>query len=115
MVKTIVRLEGLLFFLLGLTLYWQLGGNLLWFFVFLFVPDISMVGYRIDKKLGALLYNLMHNYITALAVLFIGLITGSDVLSFAGLIIFSHVGIDRLFGYGLKYETSFKDTHLQRL
>ena len=31
------------------------------------------------------------------------------------LIWLSHIGFDRLIGYGLKYETAFKDTHLQRV
>jgi len=26
-----------------------------------------------------------------------------------------HIGADRLLGYGLKYPTAFKDTHLQRV
>jgi hypothetical protein len=28
---------------------------------------------------------------------------------------FAHIGMDRLLGYGLKYPTDFKDTHLQRV
>lgn len=45
------------------------------------------------------------------------------VLAFAGqwgpsidiaLIWFAHVGMDRMLGYGLKYPSAFKDTHLQR-
>ncbi|MEH7648941.1 DUF4260 family protein, partial [Bacillus toyonensis] len=32
-----------------------------------------------------------------------------------GLIWIAHIGMDRMFGYGLKYETDFKDTHIQRL
>ncbi len=31
------------------------------------------------------------------------------------LIWLAHVGVDRALGYGLKYETVFKDTHLQRV
>ncbi len=31
------------------------------------------------------------------------------------LILFAHIGIDRLLGFGLKYPSGFKDTHLQRL
>ena len=26
-----------------------------------------------------------------------------------------HIGVDRTLGYGLKYPTDFKDTHLQRV
>jgi hypothetical protein len=31
-----------------------------------------------------------------------------------GLIWTSHIGLDRLLGFGLKYPTRFNDTHLQR-
>jgi len=27
----------------------------------------------------------------------------------------AHIGMDRLFGFGLKYPTDFKDTHLGRV
>ena len=27
----------------------------------------------------------------------------------------AHIGFDRVLGYGIKYETAFKDTHLQRV
>jgi hypothetical protein len=27
----------------------------------------------------------------------------------------AHIGLDRMLGYGLKYPTFFKDTHLQRV
>ncbi|NLE50171.1 MAG: DUF4260 domain-containing protein, partial [Chloroflexi bacterium] len=27
----------------------------------------------------------------------------------------AHIGMDRALGYGLKYATGFKDTHIQRL
>jgi hypothetical protein len=31
------------------------------------------------------------------------------------LIWLTHIGVDRFIGYGLKYPTDFKDTHLQRV
>jgi hypothetical protein len=31
------------------------------------------------------------------------------------LIWIAHIGVDRALGYGLKYPSSFKDTHLQRV
>jgi hypothetical protein len=33
----------------------------------------------------------------------------------AGAVLVAHVGMDRAVGYGLKYPTHFKDTHLQRI
>jgi hypothetical protein len=34
------------------------------------------------------------------------------MLEFEGLILFSHSAMDRMLGYGLKYESGFKFTHL---
>jgi Domain of unknown function (DUF4260) len=44
-----------------------------------------------------------------------GAISGERLLTQLGLIWLAHIGADRLLGYGLKYPTSFKDTHLQRI
>lgn len=115
MIKTILRIESALFFLIALIVYLQLGGNFLLFFVFLLAPDISMLGYKKDTKTGALLYNFVHNYATGIIVFALGLVTANNLLGYAGLILFAHVAMDRAFGFGLKYPTKFKDTHLQRV
>jgi hypothetical protein len=39
-------------------------------------------------------------------------LTGSQLLLSAALIWLAHIGMDRALGYGLKYPTTFKDTHL---
>jgi hypothetical protein len=36
-------------------------------------------------------------------------------LLLVGIIWVAHIGFDRLLGYGLKYETGFKDTHLGKV
>ncbi len=41
-------------------------------------------------------------------------ISNSSVLAI-GLIWSAHIGMDRMFGYGLKYSRAFKDTHLNRI
>jgi hypothetical protein len=115
MVKKLLHLEGLVFFIAALYLYQQLNGNWIVFALLIFLPDISMIGYVKDKKLGAAVYNLVHNYALAIIVIASGaLIQNSTVVS-VGLILFAHVAMDRFFGYGLKYPTSFKDTHMQKV
>ncbi len=74
-----------------------------------------MVGYLRDPKLGALLYNVAHNWALGLAVLGLGFLAGQTWLVIAGAILVAHVGMDRAFGYGLKLPTSFHDTHLGRI
>lgn len=36
----------------------------------------------------------------------------SEPLLFAGIILFSHASMDRMLGFGLKYEKGFRYTHL---
>ncbi len=74
-----------------------------------------MGGYLKNKKLGAVTYNLMHNFAVGIIVFFIGIYTKSDLITAMGLILIAHVGMDRFFGYGLKYKTAFKDTHMQKV
>ncbi|HEX8966179.1 MAG TPA: DUF4260 domain-containing protein [Patescibacteria group bacterium] len=116
MVKKILHLEGLIFFITALFFYNQLHGNWLLFTILLFTPDISMIGYLKNKKAGAILYNLVHNYILATGIIALGIFFFKNYFVVQiGLILFAHVGVDRLLGFGLKYQTAFKDTHLQKL
>jgi hypothetical protein len=116
MVKKLLHLEGLVFFLVALYLFHLYQGNWWLFLLFIFVPDISMIGYFKDRKLGAIVYNLVHNYILGIVLLALGaLVFENALLIFTGIIIIAHVGMDRFFGYGLKYQTHFKDTHLQKV
>jgi hypothetical protein len=39
----------------------------------------------------------------------------SSLATKLALIWLTHIGLDRALGYGLKYPTHFKDTHLQRV
>ena len=43
------------------------------------------------------------------------MIWGSDTALALALIWLTHIGVDRAVGYGLKYPSGFKDTHLQRV
>ena len=55
--------------------------------------------------------------LVGLIVLLIGfaILKKSPWLLAYGLIWTSHIGLDRLLGFGLKYPTRFNDTHLQRV
>ncbi|WP_156807283.1 DUF4260 domain-containing protein [Effusibacillus pohliae] len=79
------------------------------------VPDIAMVAYLINPRVGAILYNLVHSYILPVGFLAAGWLTHSPLLLQVGLIWTTHIGLDRMLGFGLKYPTAFRDTHLQRV
>ena len=74
-----------------------------------------MVGYLRGPRVGALVYNVVHDLATGVAVAAIGLATGSIAIAAIGAILVAHSGMDRLAGYGLKYPGAFRDTHLGRI
>ncbi len=78
----------------------------------LLLPDLSMVGYLVNPRVGAWLYNFFHHQALAIAVGLAGVFAGLLPLQLAGLVLFGHSAMDRAFGYGLKYEDDFKHTHL---
>ncbi len=113
--KTLLHLEGLAIFALSLYFYWYNDFSWILFIILILAPDISMLGYLLNNKIGAMLYNLFHTYITAIVVIFLGILLSSSTVLAIGLIWSAHIGIDRTVGYGLKYPTEFKDTHLNRV
>ena len=114
-VLSLLRLEGVAAFGAGVALYLANGGLWLALIPLLLVPDVSMVGYLRDPKLGALLYNVAHNWALGLAVLGLGFVSGQTWLVIAGAVLVAHVGMDRGFGDGLKLPTSFQEPQLGRI
>lgn len=110
--KTIIKLEEIALFVLGIY-----GFSLLtypwWLFLAVFlIPDIGMLGYLINPKIGAMLYNVFHHKGIAVLIYGIGIFTTNEVLKLSGIILFTHSAFDRVLGYGLKYEKGFIFTHL---
>ncbi|HDR7966296.1 DUF4260 domain-containing protein [Bacillus pacificus] len=115
MQKSIVHFEGLVVFLATIYTYSLYEFSWIIFWVFLLAPDLSMLAYGINNQVGANIYNLFHTYIISILIVIIGVYFKIDIVIIIGLIWTAHIGMDRMFGYGLKYETDFKDTHIQRL
>ena len=110
--KNIIKFEELGMFCLSLFLYSLLGFSWLQLLIFILAPDISMLGYLINPKAGAILYNTFHHKGLAVLIYIIGSYTFNYALIFIGLIIFGHSSLDRFLGFGLKYSDAFKHTHL---
>ena len=110
-----LRLEGVAVFGAGLVGFLALGAPSYLFPLLLLAPDLSAVGYLGGPRLGAIVYNLVHDLFTGAAIGGIGLATGIVPLTAAGAILVAHSGMDRVAGYGLKLPTSFQDTHLGRI
>jgi hypothetical protein len=111
----LLRLEELALLLAAVALYAHFDFRW-WLFAVLFLaPDLFMLGYLANPRIGAALYNLGHFLVVPLALLFAGYGLHRPLLIAVALIWISHIAFDRLLGYGLKYPARFKDTHLQRI
>jgi hypothetical protein len=115
LVNAILRSEALAVLVAGVILWLANDGSPLWLVPALLLPDVSMIGYAVSPRVGALTYNAVHNWALGLGVLGIGWWLLSVPALLAGSILLAHVGMDRALGYGLKLPTSFQDTHLGRI
>lgn len=113
--KTTLKIEELAQFVLGIVLFSMLLYDWWLFPVLLFLPDLGMLGYLTNPKVGAICYNFFHHKAVAIGTGLIGLYLQDSTLMLAGIILFSHASFDRIFGYGLKYPDSFKNTHLGKI
>lgn len=110
--KNWIRLEEAALFLLGIFAFTQLDYAWWWFPLLLFTPDVSMIGYAVSPRVGAVTYNFVHHKAVTLLVFGLGVWLGVAWVQLAGVIMFTHTNMDRVFGYGLKYPDSFQHTHL---
>ena|ERR1700750_102117 len=112
--KIILQLEEAAMTFAGIYfLYLYNSGLPVWAWVLLFFsPDISMIGYAFNHKVGAVAYNFFHHKAVALVVAFAGYFMNNEVLISIGALLFAHSSFDRVWGYGLKYYSGFKNTHL---
>lgn len=115
--KKILQLEELALTLASIYLIIQLPVTLSWWLYILlfFAPDIGMLGYIINNKIGAITYNLFHHRGISIATATIGVLTAESYIVLAGLLLLAHASFDRIFGYGLKHYSGFKHTHLGEL
>ncbi|MEO8516199.1 MAG: DUF4260 domain-containing protein [Flavobacterium sp.] len=110
--KTVIKLEELGMFMLSIYLFNFLDYQWWWFWILILVPDISIVGYAFNDRIGAYAYNVFHHKGIAILLYLIGVYFSSGVIQLTGIILFAHASMDRIFGYGLKHRKGFKFTHL---
>ncbi len=110
--RMLLRLEGAAVLVSAVLGYRALGASWLHFGLLLLTPDLALVGYLGGPRLGAAAYNAVHTYaapcvLTALA--YTNVVPGAWPVC---LIWVAHIGMDRVFGLGLKFPSAFRDTHL---
>jgi len=110
----ILRAEGLALFAASLFAYSQLDGSWLLLAALFLAPDLLMLGYLANPRVGPALYNVAHTTILPLMTAVGAVLMGSTLALSLSLIWIAHIGFDRMLGYGLKYPNAFGDTHLGR-
>lgn len=111
-IKDLLRIEGLTVFLLSLFAYSEFGSGWGLFALCFLLPDLSLLGYIVGARIGAVLYNTAHSYVGALLCVASGVYFSQPLAVSSGIIWIAHIGFDRSLGYGLKYENGFRFTHL---
>ena len=106
------RAESAAIFLAATYVYFSNHYSWIVYVVLLFSFDIFMIGYVMNGRIGALLYNLGHSMILPSLLVVVYLIHRSDITLGLTCLWFAHIGIDRALGYGLKLTTGFRHTHL---
>ena len=110
-----LRVEGLTLFATALLLYSATHQQ--WWLVpaVILVPDLFMAGYVGGSRLGAAVYNLGHSYPLPALTSLTGLAGHHPLVLAVGLLWLAHIGMDRMAGFGLKYDSGFRHTHLSDL
>ncbi|MCI0426026.1 MAG: DUF4260 domain-containing protein [Actinobacteria bacterium] len=107
----LLRIEGLVMLIAGVVGFGATDASWWWFFGLLLAPDLSMAGYLVSPGTGAKVYNAGHSLVGP-GLLFAAGLVWEPVMYVIGSIWLTHIGMDRLFGYGLKYLDDFRHTHL---
>jgi|SRR5690606_27459727 hypothetical protein len=108
------RVESLAIAALAVATYAWLGQSWLLFALLFLAPDLSMLGYLHSQRLGALIYNLGHNYAAPIILALFAPVIGPLAYGLAAIWI-AHIGFDRMLGFGLKLGRGFGETHLGKL
>jgi hypothetical protein len=110
--RIFLRLEEVGILILSFYLSILLGYSWWVFILFIFAPDISMVGYLLGTKAGSIIYNIVHFKLLAIIIGLVGYLLSVPAVALVGHILLGHSSLDRILGYGLKYPDDFKHTHL---
>jgi hypothetical protein len=110
--SVLLKLEEGALFIFCIFLFSKLNFAWWWFPALVFLPDIGMLGYIINTKVGAFTYNLTHHRLVATIVALYAITYGNENWKLIAIILFAHISLDRILGYGLKYDDSFHNTHL---
>jgi hypothetical protein len=108
-------MEGVALVVASVVLYRHIHASWVLFALLFLSPDLFMLGYLLNARVGAAVYNLVHTLFAPGVVMAVIYFAGQPRLRPYLFVWTAHIGFDRMQGYGLKYPTFFKDTHLQHV
>lgn len=100
--KMLIRLEEIGMVLLSFYLFLALDYAWWWFPLLFFVPDVSLIGYLINKTVGIATYNFIHHKALSVALYLAGSFAQVPLLQLVGLVMFGHSSFDRSLGFELQ-------------
>ena len=120
--KNLLKLEELAQFIPCLAALILTGADWWWYMLLFIGPDIGMLGYLVNTKIGGFTYNMLHHKAVAMVIFWLSVelgYIGDDgdpkvhlELAYTSLVLYGHASMDRIFGYGLKFGDNFHHTHL---
>lgn len=113
--RVLLAVESAVTLVAAVVLYQIHGGSWWLFGALILAPDLFMVGYAAGPRVGAFVYNLAHMYAGPAILATVGIAVEDDLLISIAIVWLAHIAMDRMIGYGLKYATGFKDSHLSRV
>lgn len=111
-VTLLLRLEGLAVAVLSVVAYVEWGDSWWLFALLILAPDLAALGYLAGPKIGATTYNIAHCYALPALLAIAAIVTDDGLTLNLALIWSAHISLDRAIGYGLKYPSSARRTHL---
>jgi hypothetical protein len=111
----LLRAEEWVVLAAAVLLYAHFHLSWLLFAALLFVPDLCMLGYLLNPRIGSAIYNLGHTLVLPVTRFVISFLMHRRLPLAIATIWTGHIALDRALGYGLKYPSAFKDTHLQHI
>ena len=110
--KIWLKVEGFAVLVASIGVFAHVDASWWLFAALILAPDLGMLGYLANPRVGAFTYNLLHLYAWPGALL-VWFLTGGPAWAPAVAAIWAaHIGVDRALGFGLKGPDAFQQTHL---
>lgn len=111
-IQLLLRWEGISLFV-GMTFfYWVSDAPWIDYAIFLFVPELALLGYVVSPQIGTGIYNAVHAIIAPMCLAIFGILTAEPLAGSLAMIWMANIGLNRTFGWGLRYGAGFHFNHL---